>query len=422
MTATAARERILRGEITARGLVEQCFSTITATEPKLSALAAWSQENVRRMADASDASGNVGPLGGIPIGVKDIIDVSGLPTVCDSSLYAGAIAARDAACVSLLKSAGGIILGKTRTTEFAYMRPSITRNPHNLNHTPGGSSSGSAAGVAAGFFPVALGTQTAGSVIRPGSYCGIYAFKPTFNTVGRAGIKPLSESFDTLGWYGRTIDDLQLVWSVFAPQAGLAQQGVPGQPRVALCRTPRWHQADEAMRALVEVTAEKLEAVEITLPPIFAQVYDDHEQIMAVDASRALRFEYTQHADQLSDVLSAFIEKGLRTDTDQERAARFRLAACRAELDRLFDDYDLFITPSAPGAAPETLASTGDSVFNRLWTAMHVPCLSIPAGEDTAGLPLGVQLVGRCHTDPIVLAHGAMVAPKFAPPLKKPAL
>ncbi|PHR00346.1 MAG: hypothetical protein COB32_13205 [Halomonas sp.] len=422
LTATEAKNRLIRGELSARELLEHCVARINAYEPQVEALAYWNLDDARRNADACDARKERGILAGLPLGVKDIIDVSNMPTGCDSSLYTDYRPAADAACVAHIKANGGWVLGKTRTTEFAFSNPTSTRNPHSLRYTPGGSSSGSAAGVASGFFPLALGTQTGGSVIRPASYCGIYAFKPTFNVVSREGIKPLSENLDTLGWYGRSVEDLRLLNGALRGTNTEFLRTTPKRcTRIGLCRTPRWHQADNDMQRLVEDSADRLGAQEVELPDIFDQVYDDHSLIMAVDAARSLRAEYIRNADQLSSALIALIERGLKVAPNQELKAHQRLAQARERLDALYGHYDILLSPSAPGAAPPSLETTGDSVFNRLWTAMQTPSISIPAGFSTTGMPLGIQLVGQRYADYSLLANASLIAEAIAVPLRQPA-
>ncbi|WP_087720807.1 amidase [Salinicola salarius] len=408
--ATTAHHRFVAGLSTPAAWMNNCLATIDRYESKVQALANWQREQVVAEA-AAIAPDDARALAGVPIGVKDIIDVAGLPTACDSSLYADHLPMTDATCVELARVAGAIVVGKTRTTEFAYARPTITRNPHRLSHTPGGSSSGSAAGVAAGFFPLAFGTQTGGSTIRPASFCGIFGFKPTFNRIGRRGIKPLSESFDTLGWYARSVEDLALLDEVLS---GENAAKLTTRPRLGLCRTPRWHRADKDMQMAIEKAAQALDATTVELPASFASLFEDHARIMAVDAARSLRPEWLLHRGALSDEIRRLVRQGLAITPADELTARRRLDDARLRLDDLFADIDALITPPAPGAAPATLASTGDSVFNRLWTALHVPCVALPLTMNADGLPLGLQLVGQRYGDRQLLAIAADVSAKLA--------
>lgn len=414
-SAADTADRIARHELTAVANLDRCLDRIQELEPDVCALGDLDIEGARETARRVDEGTVSGLLAGVPVGIKDIIDVRGLRTTCDSPIYQDFVAARDASCVQLIRAAGGLIVGKTRTTEFAYTHPTVTRSPVNYEYSPGGSSSGSAAGVAAGFFPLALTTQTGGSTIRPASYCGVYAFKPTHGLTDKRGVHPLAPSLDTIGWYGRSVEDLRLLFSILGRIGARADhhKRIHRRPKVALCRTPYWHQASLGVRTLVERIANQLEAELVELPDEFRQAYEDHAALMALEAARSLRAEYQLHRQQLSSELVGLIQQGLEVGVDEERSVRNRLAKCRAVLDAILEDYDCFITPSAPGSAPKSLASTGDSIFNRLWTAMHVPCIQIPAGKASNGMPLGVQFVSRRYSDDLLLDHCTALEPEF---------
>lgn len=341
--------------------------------------------------------GSAGPLQGLPIGVKDVIDTADMPTEYGSPIYAGHRPKADAACVQRLKQAGAIVLGKTVTTEFAFMQPGLTRNPHDLACTPGGSSSGSAAAVADGMVPVALATQTGGSTIRPAAFCGVFGYKPAFGRFPTAGLKPLAPSIDTIGVIAQTLGDLARVSSVLAND--VVSNEAPKTPRFAVCRTPYATEAEPQMRERLDAVAKTLARAgakvrELELPAAFAELNALHRVIMAHETARSMAHEWRTAREQLSMHLAAFIERGLSTTDETVAAARARVAACKEALPALLKNGELILTFSAAGEAPVGLASTGNAVFCRLWTLLGLPCLAIPAGRGARGLPLGVQLVG----------------------------
>jgi Asp-tRNA(Asn)/Glu-tRNA(Gln) amidotransferase A subunit family amidase len=308
--------------------------------------------------------------------------------------------------VAQVRERGGVILGKTVTTEFANNHPGATRNPHNLQHTPGGSSSGSAAAVADGMVPLALGTQTGGSVIRPAAYCGVAACKPSFGSINRAGLKFVSESLDTIGVFGKT-EYLILAQHVLTGRALPEQQS--GKPRVGLCRTPRWRDADDATQTNLERAAQALAKAgarvsDFELPAGSQALFDRHAAVMGFESARALGWEQTNFADQISATLKPRLEAGWRVKREEYDEVRGIARACRARLAEMLRDFDFLLTPSAPSGAPAGLASTGDPVFNRAWTLFGVPCVTLPFGAAPNGLPLGVQLVGAFDADMRLLA------------------
>ncbi|WP_374448663.1 amidase [Stella sp.] len=407
-TATAVRAAVAGGATTAARVAEDAIAAVAERDGTLHAFVDFDPRAARRSAKAAPA----GPLSGVTVGVKDIIDAEGWPTQCNSPIYAGHRPDRDSAVVGLLRAAGATILGKTVTTEFAFAQPGPTVNPHHPGHTPGGSSSGSAAAVAARLVHVALGTQTGGSVTRPGSYCGVFSLKPSFGLVPREGVKPLSESLDTIGWYGRSVADLALVLSVFHREPVVPP---PPRLRIALCLQPPWSAATGPMRTAVRKAARALERAghivgpfghEAMLEPLHAA----HDAIMSVDAARSLRLEKLHHEARLSARLRERIARGEAIAPADERAARRAADLARREFDLLAGSWDAILTAAAPGEAPETLASTGDAVFNKLWTLLGVPCVGIPAGRGPKGLPLGIQLVGRRLDDAALLAVASSVA------------
>jgi Asp-tRNA(Asn)/Glu-tRNA(Gln) amidotransferase A subunit family amidase len=416
LSASEAAEQMARGKLTAVALVESCLARIEQREPEVQAWAFLDPELALAQARARDREPRRSLLHGIPIGVKDIIDTVDMSTEYGSPIYEGHRPRADAACVALLRRAGCVILGKTVTTEFANNHPAKTRNPHRPTHTPGGSSSGSAAGVADFMVPLALGTQTGGSIIRPAAYCGVVACKPSFNTVNRAGLKFAAESLDTIGVLARSAEDAALGLHVLAGRAVPDLEAAPGRaPRVGLCRTPRWRDADAASQAAVERAAARLakagaKVEDFELPQGGAQLFDDHGKIMYYETARALAWEYTNHPERISVSLRPRVEEGWVLPRAAYDAARQRARDCRRRLAERMRDYEFLITPSAPGEAPATLATTGSSIFNRVWTLLGVPCVTLPCGAGPGGLPLGVQLTGAFDGDSELLrwSHWAM--------------
>jgi Asp-tRNA(Asn)/Glu-tRNA(Gln) amidotransferase A subunit family amidase len=357
-------------------------------------------------------------LHGLPLGVKDLIDTADMPTAYGSSVYAGHRPRADAACVALARAAGALVLGKTVTTEFAWFYPGKTANPHNVLHTPGGSSSGSAAAVADCMVPLAYGTQTAGSVIRPASYCGIVGYKPTHGTLPRAGIKPLSDSLDTLGTLTRTVADAALFVSAVSGR-DLLPKPLTQPPRVGLCRTHEWNAALPATEAAIENAASALgragaKLTQITLPQIFAKVTQAQIDIMNYEIYAALACERLQHYAGLSDKLKQLLDSARRCDAARYDAAQALVASCRRQSDEVFADADVLLAPSAPGEAPAGLAATGDPIFCRMWTVLHVPAINLPCSLGPQGLPVGVQIIGRRGDDARALAVAAWVHQRLA--------
>jgi Asp-tRNA(Asn)/Glu-tRNA(Gln) amidotransferase A subunit family amidase len=395
------------GQLKAEAVVEECLTRIAAREAKLHAWVRVDEVGARTQARAVDRGEVRGLLAGVPLAVKDIMDTGALPTEYGSPIYRGHRPKADAACVALARAAGAVIIGKTVTTEFANLTPGPTTNPHNPAHTPGGSSSGSAAAVADGQVPLAFGTQTAGSVIRPASFCGVAALKPSFNRHPVAGVKPVSQSLDTIGWFGRSVDDLALM------RAALLGEGfTPAErhPRIGLCRTPEWrHAAPETVEA-VEAAAANLASAgadlrEIELPALFATLAEAQTTIMFYEAHRALAWERTLHGDRLSPALRERLEMGGQTSIEDYEEAQLRAAAGRVALDEIFEGIDVLLAPSAPGEAPEGLTSTGDPIMNRIWTLLGMPCVNLPGHRGPRGLPVGVTFVGPIGADKSLLAH-----------------
>jgi Asp-tRNA(Asn)/Glu-tRNA(Gln) amidotransferase A subunit family amidase len=373
--------------------VEASLAVIAEREPELRA---WV-----RLADPIPAPVD-GPLAGMPIGIKDVIDTADLATECGSVLHRGRRPSEDAACVALLRRAGAVVVGKTVTTELASFAPGPTRNPHAPGHTPGGSSSGSAAAVAAGMVPAALGTQTAGSVIRPASFCGVVGYAATHGELPMRGVNPLAPGLDTLGVFARSVADAALVRSVLV--GGGARVDVPRAPRLALWLAP---DLEEPMRAALLAAADSLqsagaELVRPGLGPAVAELTALHLTVMAYEIARTLAWE-DDRREQLNDHLVAHIDAGLAIGVDEIHAARARAEELRGVVDSLLDGCDAVLAAAACGPAPEGLASTGNPAQSRPWQVLGLPAVALPAGRSDAGLPLGVQLVGRRWTDDALL-------------------
>ncbi|HET7364279.1 MAG TPA: amidase [Burkholderiales bacterium] len=418
MTAAAAARKLAIGEITSEALVAACLERIAERDEAVRAWAFIDRAAALAQARALDRTPRRSRLHGMPVGIKDIIDTADLPTEYNSPIYRGHRPQADAACVTLLKQAGCVILGKTVTTEFANNHPSQTRNPHNRTHTPGGSSSGSAAAVADCMVPLALGTQTGGSVIRPAAYCGTFAIKPSFAAINRAGTKFLAESLDTIGIFARSAADLALAMEVLTGRAPVHAVSTP--PRIGLCRTPRWSLADGAVQANLEQTARALGArgaqlCEFELPAGSAELFDRHKVIMGYETARALGWEYWNHGEQLSATLRARLDEGWKVPRADYDAMREHARRLRRQLAEKLREVDFLLTPSAPSEAPASLESTGDPVFNRAWTLLGVPCVTVPLGKGPHGLPLAVQLVGAQETDMQLLEWAEWVAQNSQP-------
>lgn len=421
LSATEAVERIAEGSLTSESLVQACLGRIETKDGEVGAWEYCDPDLALAQATAADrgpATG--GALRGVPVGVKDIFDTADLPTGYGSAVYGGHRPPWDASCVALLRAAGAVILGKTVTTEFAAYHPGKTVNPHNPAHTPGGSSSGSAAAVADFMVPLALGTQTAGSVIRPASFCGVVGYKPTFGWVNRAGLKPLAESLDTIGWFGRTVADAALIASVLCCRPSLADATpLEEPPRIGVCRTYEWPQATEATtRALDRARACLLEAgavlTEISLPEPFGKLAEAQAAVMAFEAARSLAFEKQEHRAEVSGKLLEMIEDGESCSPERYDAAQALAASCRVALPGVVAENDALLVPSVPGEAPEGLSSTGDPVFNRIWTLLHVPCVNVPTSRGPGGLPVGLQLVGRRGADAKLLRVARWVEERYS--------
>jgi Asp-tRNA(Asn)/Glu-tRNA(Gln) amidotransferase A subunit family amidase len=435
-SASEAAALMQEGTLTSEELVEACLAHIRATEPEVQAWAFLDEQHALEQARAADqlrrAGDPVGPLHGIPIGIKDIIDTRDMPTENGSRLHAGRTPAEDAWVVSRLRGAGAVILGKTVTTEFAYFHPGKTRNPHDAAHTPGGSSSGSAAAVAAGMVPLALGSQTNGSVIRPAAFCGVYGFKPTHGLIPRSGIFTLSRSLDHVGLFARSIDDLALLAEELAghdprdpdtrprariPFAAIAAAPPPHAPRLGFVKTPFWERVSKESRQAFDELREALgdHVEELELAPDAGAAWDAHRTIMDAEMAANLEPEWKRGRAKLSEQLRALIDRGKKASALDYQRALAAVPAIQAGFEELFvRRFDAIVTPAAPGAAPKGLDSTGDPAFCTLWTLLGLPALSLPLLADSKGMPIGVQLVGRRNYDARLLRTARWLVTQLA--------
>jgi Asp-tRNA(Asn)/Glu-tRNA(Gln) amidotransferase A subunit family amidase len=408
LSAAEAARQIESRELTAEALAAACLERIAERDDAVRAWAFLHAKQALAQARELDRTPRRSRLHGVPFGIKDIIDTEDLPTEYNSPIYSGHRPRADASCVALLRRAGCLILGKTVTTEFANNHPSPTRNPHDPAHTPGGSSSGSAAAVADRMVPLALGTQTGGSVVRPAAYCGAFALKPSFGSINRQGTKFVAESLDTIGIFSRTPEDLALALEVLSGRPTPDFAAFTGKPRIGLCRTPRWQDADAATQANLEQAARLLAKAgaavsDFELPPGSDQLFDRHGMIMGFESARALAWEYMNFPEQISNSLKPRLDEAWLVTRADYDAMRETARQCRRALADRMREVDFLLTPSAPSEAPRSHESTGDPVFNRAWTLFGVPCVNVPHGKGAHGLPLGVQLVGPFDGDSALL-------------------
>lgn len=404
----------LRHGRTARRLVEDCLERIARREPEVQAWQWLCPEWALAQADEVGRFGGERPLHGVPIGVKDIIDTAGCPTSYGSPIYADHVPARDASIVAILRRLGGIVLGKAVTTEFALFQPGKTANPNDPCRTPGGSSSGSAAAVADGMVPWAIGTQTAGSVIRPASFCGCVGYKPTFGWLERSGVRTVANSLDTLGVFTRTVEDAVYLVAALSsrPELRLSRDGQA--PSIAMCRTPQWFAATPELAIAWEEARRRLSLAgistrEITLPNEFEQLTDAQSAILKWEVGRSCAHEVRAHRAHVSGPTTALAEAGLSLSSEEYDRAQVLARDFRRKSDSIFDGADVLIVPSAPGEAPEGFESTGDPVFNKVWTLLHMPCINVPGLTGPHGLPIGLQVVGRIGDDRRMLEVAAIV-------------
>jgi len=405
LSATAMARQLATREITAASLLRDCLERIAEREPTVHAWTFIDRDAAMERARVLDSQAASGLLHGLPIAVKDLLDTFDMPTCYGSPIYASHRPAADAACVALARAAGAVVVGKTVTTEFATFHPGPTCNPRNPAHTPGGSSSGSAAAVADWMVPLAFGTQTAGSIIRPAAYCGVVGYKPTYGTINRVGAKLISDTLDTLGTLARSVSDAALFVAALSGRRDLViERSMAEAPRIGMCRTYEWDRAQPETIAAFEDVAKRLRAAgarvhDVTLPPPFAGLADAQVSIMVSEVARSLSHEWLVHRESLSAEMIAMIEAGLAVSPERYDAARSLARTCRAMLPEIFDGFGVLIAPSTAGEAPLGIKATGDPLFNRIWTLLRTPCVHLSSGLGPRGLPVGVTVAAPIGAD-----------------------
>jgi Asp-tRNA(Asn)/Glu-tRNA(Gln) amidotransferase A subunit family amidase len=416
LTATEALHEIENGDLTARALVDACIDRIEAVDSSIEAWAHVGKDNARDHAYQVDQGLRGGPLAGIPFAAKDIIDSHDMPTGYGSPIYDGAQPHADASPIALARAAGGVLLGKTISTEFANVTPGRTRNPLAANRTPGGSSSGSAAAVAAEMAPLAYGTQTTQSTIRPASFCGVHGYCPTQGDFRLSGVREAAGTFDRLGLITRSLADIALLRDVLLLRPPTPFAMTEQAPRIGLCRSHVWDELDLALQSDIEAAAKKLEAagaevVDVTLPASFEELADAHRWISSFEFARNFAFEIDKYWDQISPRLrDGRITDGLTGGYDRYRAALAQLEAARAQLSQVFAGVvDVLITASALGEAPEGLEATGSAAVGSLWTPLYLPCVTLPVFKGPAGMPMGLQVLAPLGQDDAMLAAAGWI-------------
>lgn len=410
LSAFEAAQEIADGRLTSESLVRALLERIAQRDGAVSAWTHLDPDAVLAEARQRDGERARGPFHGVPVGIKDIIDTHDMPTGYGSAIYAGHRPAWDAACVALLREGGMVVMGKTVSTEFALRTPGPTRNPHDPARTPGGSSSGSAAAVADFQVPLAVGTQTGGSVIRPASFCGVVGYKPTAGRIPRAGVKPISETLDTVGVFARDVRDAGAFAAILecAPVQSLPVVDKP--PTFGFCRTPVWENAELSTRRAMKQASDLIRdaggtIVDIELAPEFREAAEAHSVIQSYEGWRSLAFELKSHDAALSVALKDYLAPGAEHTREHYDWARKVQATCRALFWQVFQDIDAVITPAAPGEAPANLAFTGSPIFNKIWTMLGVPAVTVPGIAGPAGMPIGVQVIGLAGHALETLAH-----------------
>ena len=391
------------GTLTPAQSVEKCLQRLAAVEQTLHAFVSINGHAI------PEAEAARGPLAGIALAVKDIFDTQSLATEYNSPIYRGYEPMRDAALVTMARKAGSTVMGKSATTEFAFLDPCATRNPHNTAYTPGGSSSGSAAAVAAGMAHLALGTQTGGSVVRPAAYCGVTGYKPSFDLLPMVGVKEFSRTLDTAGLFAATVADCAYAASALTGRSLTVNPEADfRQPKFGVIRCRTWQDADPSYVAQFDALIASLkrfgaEVIEMEPSEHFLCAFNSHQIIQDYEARQALAWEYYHHADQLSPLLKQTLDFAQTITPSDYDEAQICARAARQELSEQFEDIDAFLSLSAPGPAPEGLSSTGSPIFNRIWTLMHTPCVNVCGLETENGLPLGIQIIGQVGEDKVTL-------------------
>ncbi|MGC1780080.1 MAG: amidase [Xanthobacteraceae bacterium] len=422
LSATEIADAIAAGNATCESVVRDCVSRIAAHDGTVKAWVNFDPERALDQARALDRGPRRGPLHGVPVGLKDTIDTCDLPTEMGSPIYRGNRPQADASCVALLRRAGAIILGKTATCEFAGSAPPDTTNPHNAAHTPGGSSSGSAAAVADFMVPAALGTQTGGSVLRPSSFCGVFGYKPTYNTINEAGVWPAAASIDTIGWLTRSIEDIALLTAVLRMEEPKRLPAMSSAPRVGVWRTDLWDTAQpETKGALADAAAKlgKLGATvrDVDLPDAFSSLHAiARSSIGFYERAACMAYFWDNERERLSPQMRRYIENGHKISRAEYVAGMRRLDECRALLGPVFERFDVLLVPCVPGEAPKGLGATGDPSMQAIWTALHTPTMTLPTHRGPNNLPVGIQLVAQRYDDDRLLACAAWIWDKIGAP------
>lgn len=406
LSACAVADGVSKGLFSAEDVVRACLDRIEIRDRQVKAWAYIDPGLALAQAKAIDGATDKGPLAGVPIGIKDVIETCDMPTDMGSPIYRDNRTFSDAPSVALARRAGAVILGKTVTCEFAGLTPNVTRNPHDLDRTPGGSSSGSAAAVADFMAAAGYGTQTGGSVLRPASFCGAVGYKPSYNLINRGGMKFAAESRDTIGVIVRSVEDADLLSSVLTGRPRVRVRDTA--PKIGLCRTHLWeHALPESKRAVEDAAARLARGgaaiTEIRLPESFSALAEARTIINPYERARALAFEWNRNRAGISPGLTAQIEQGLQISYDRYINSLQRIKACRDEIPAMFGDADVLLAPAVTGEAPLGLQSTGDTRFQEFWTALHVPAITLPTHKGPHGLPIGIQLIGRIYDDEVLL-------------------
>ncbi len=411
LSAQEAAQLIREGSLTSVRLVESCLERIYEREPEVKAWTHFDAEAALATAYRLDRQVSQGSLYGIPVGIKDVINTKDFRTEYNSSIYTGHFPAQDADIVQRISKAGMVVIGKTVTQEFATRgNPGPTRNPWNLNHTPGGSSSGSAAAIAAGMIPLAISTQTAGSIIRPASYCGVVGYKPTFGFINTAGLKVIVPEADTIGFHSRTFDDAALALSVLSDSFNLADylKSIPSDLKIGIFNTSFWNLAENETRLAISIVSDKIEQAEgkvinCSLPFSFEKLSNVHDLISDYRALKALSSELFNHPEKLSNGVHEKLLRAQKIKLSDFNSALRERDRCTKLTDELFKEFDFILTPSSPGVAPEfSSGNMGDSIFSKVWTLLGLPAVNIPVSIKNK-LPIGIQLLGPRNHDGRVL-------------------
>ncbi len=416
LTAEELRSLIQSGEVTSAEILADCLGRIRQRQPRIGAFVALDDDHVMARAREEDARREKGVLAGIPFAIKDIMNSARFPTTWGSRVYSGRRPDSDAACVHAFQQSGGVAVGMSLSTEFACFQPGATVNPHNPKHTPGGSSSGSAAAVADFMVPLAFGSQTAASVVRPAAFCGVFAYKASCGYFDLTGVMTLAPSLDSLGVFARSVVDLELAHRALLPEGRAANEVDTGRLSVALMRGPHWHECSSSQKAACVGLMDRLRAHGLAVndnlehPAEFCHLAVDHRVVMCREIAQHRRHEFTHFRSRISENFATLVEFGLAISVQEYAKALRARDLCLEKLDRLLASHQVIVTPAAHGEAPQGLETTGDPLFSRMWTLLQVPSVTIPVGRGPNGLPLAVQLVGGRNKDSDLLQYAAVIA------------